>query len=927
VTRTGHSLVGQALQRAAELQPQFLQRLCSGAEQDRWRSLAAAVGAATETELPDAEFADLCAQAVSCGAAVVALAGPLFQRDNVRRWVLSHANPLWQALIEESFARSARLASSAGLASQSSGQSDPILAFYEEFLARHDRGRRKRHGVFYTPPPMARYILSQVDRCLVEEFGLADGLADEATWDELSERFPSLTPPATVRPGEPFVRVLDPALGTGVFLAEAIKLVHARRTAKWTAEGDDAGRVARRWDEHAASRLLPRLGGLELMLPACVVATLQLVATLADTGFSFTRPSRLEIYLANTLAGPGTRQRSLFGESEDCERLLRAAATGRDLACRTPFTVIVGNPPFSGISQQHGRWIVDLLRGREGGRQRWCNYFEVDGRPLGERKTWLQDDYVKFLRYAHWKIETSGCGVVGFVTNHGYLDNPTFRGVRRQLLTTFPRLTVIDLHGNRKKKERSPDGQADENVFGIEQGTAIGLLRRPPGEGVGSRRSHGELWGNAEDKLNSLDEAARQPDSGDPGAVLALQVMHPAGPDYLFLPRTEAAAGEYAAGPSLAELMPVKVTAPVTARDGFVVAFAREELLERMAEFRDLRVPDDDIRRRYFTHSRSAKYPPGDTRGWKLAEARRRVAADPDWQEHVRPCWYRPFDRRVVYWSDGMIDWPRGEVMPCLQRAGNLALVARRQMPPTQPCNYFWITDQLLLDGLIRSDNRGSESVFPLYSEAAGHGETRQRANVDEAVIARLAGQLGLRWHPDGVAGEDAFGPLQLLYYSYALFFSPAYRLRYAEQLRRGFPRVLTPRRPTLFRTLAGWGERLAGQHLLLASGSQQTEPAPSWSVRGVPRVDRGFPKYQSERISIARDVWLAPVPAEIWNFQVGGYQVCQKWLKDRRGRTLAERDLATCVQIVSAIGDTIRTAREIDAAIQAAGGWPVAFA
>ncbi len=942
MTRTSQPFVGRAVQLAAELQPQVLQRLRSGTEQERWRSLAAAVGAATETELPDEDFADQCAQSLACGAAVAALAGSLFHEDAVRAWVLNHANPLWRMLIQESFALSPEQGTSGEETSPTPGTSEPILAFYEAFLARHDQRRRKRHGVFYTPPPMARYMLSQVDRYLAEEFGLADGLADEVTWGEMTKRFPSLAPPAAVQPGDAFVRMLDPALGTGVFLAEAIRLVHARLTAKWTAEGEDADHVARRWDEYAAARLLPRLVGLELMLPACLVATLKLAVTLAETGFSFTRRSRLEVHLANTLAGPRTRQRSLFAGSEDENPFLPAAVAGRELACRAPFTVIVGNPPFSGISQQQGRWIVDLLRGQEGGQRRWCNYFEVDGRPLGERKTWLQDDYVKFLRYAHWKIETAGCGIVGFVTNHGYLDNPTFRGVRQQLLTTFPRITVIDLHGNRKKKECSPDGWPDENVFGIEQGTALGLLRRPAGEGVSSRRMHGDLWGDAEHKLKALREAAEQPPARDVGAAIELRTMRPTGPDYFFVPRAEAAAGEYAAAPRLTDLMPMNVTAPVTARDGFVVAFTREELLARMAEFRDLDVPDDDIRRRYFTNTRSAKYPPGDTRGWKLAEARRRVAADPCWQEHIQPCWYRPFDQRVVYWSDAMIDWPRGEVMPYLMRVGNLALVARRQMLPTQPCNYFWIADQLLLDGLIRSDNRGSESVFPLYLDAApSGGGTAYRVNFDEKHIAQVAGQLRLGWRPDGAAGEGAFGPLQLLYYSYALFFSPTYRGRYVEQLRSGFPRVLLPRRPELFLELARWGERLAERHLLReatfpasgservprGSGSHRSEMAASWSVHGVPLVDRGFPKYQSERISIARDVWLEPVPAEVWNFHVGGHQVCKKWLKNRRGRTLAGADLATYVRIVSAIGDTIRTMSEIDSAVQAAGGWPDAFA
>ena len=743
---------------------------------------------------------------------MTALAGPLFLDGRVRDWVLNHANPLWKGIIEESFALSQ--GHDAPPETIEVNGLDPILAFYESFLQRHDQRRRTRHGVFYTPPPIARYILSQVHCLLSEHFGLDDGLADVVTWDEMARRFPLLFFPAAARPGDPFVRILDPALGAGVFLTEGLKLVHAHLAAKWSASGESGRQVSDRWDEYAADHLLPRLHGLELMLPACVVATLKLVTTLAETGFSFTRPSRLEISLANTLAGPPERQRSLFSEQENI--FLPAAAAGRDSACRIPFTVIVGNPPFSGISQQHGRWIVDLLRGIEGGRGGWGNYFEVDGQPLGERKTWLQDDYVKFLRFAHWKIETTGSGIVGLVTNHGYLDNPTFRGVRQQLLATFPHITAIDLHGNRKKKERAPDGRPDENVFAIEQGTAIGLLCRPPAEDAARELYCGELWGDAERKLSVLEQAAQLPATGTADLALAIRRTVPAAPQYFFTPRPAAVEDEYDGSPRLPDLMPVNVTAPVTARDGFVVAFSREELLARMAEFRDLAVSDDEIRQRYFTNTRSAQYAPGDTRGWKLAEARRRLAADLCWQEHVRPCWYRPFDERVVYWAERMIDWPRDEVTPYLLRPGNLALVARRQMLPTQPCNYFWVTDQLLLDGLIRSDNRGSESVFPLFLEpAAGGRGPPYRLNFDEAFLELAARQMGIRWRFDGEHAGDGFRTGDLLLYSYALFFSPEYRRRYADRLWSDFPRVLLPNGPDLFRALAGLGERLAGWHLL----------------------------------------------------------------------------------------------------------------
>lgn len=898
------------------------------------RSLAEAIATARGSVQTADEFVLSIAEAVACGVAVTKLAGPMFHDPRVRAWLLKHANPFWQELLDEAFALALGPESSGW--ETDSADEDPILTFYEVFLQRHDRRRRTRHGVYYTPRPIARYILSQVHRCLIDEFGFSDGLADTITWGEFVQRFPSQSMPAVARPDMPFIQLLDPALGAGVFFCEGVKLVHRHLTTHWLAAGVSPRSAADRWDQYVAAHLLPCWSALELLLPACVVATLNLAVTLAETGFSFTLPSRLGIHLGNTLAGPLERQRTLSSSNENA--WLPAAMTGRDLACQAPWTVIVGNPPFSGISAEQGRWIGNLLRGSEGGRRDGANYFAADGQPLGERKTWLQDDYVKFLRFAHWKIETAGCGLVAMVTNHGYLDNPTFRGMRSALRATFPRISVVDLHGNHKKRERAPDGRQDENVFAIAQGTAIGLFRRTAADERSSTVWHGELWGTAKAKLRALDDAAERLAQGDSSVAFAIRQVYPEAPQHFFVPRPMAKQDEYNVSPSLPDLMPINVTAPVTARDHLVVGFTREELLARMAEFRDLNIVDDDFRRRYVRKTRSAKYAPGDTRGWKLGIARRQLAADPHWQEHVRPCWYRPFDERFVYWTPGMVDWPRSELTRCLVRPGNLALVARRQMLPTQPCNYFWVTDQLLLDGLIRSDNRGSESAFPLFLEPAGDDDQRtKRINLAESCLEQAARRWGARWQPDGLRGGDAISAVDWAYYTYALFFSPTYRLRYADRLWSDFPRVLLARRWGLFRELAEFGCRLADWHLLRslrlpdletrsARGTVEGREQPVWSVNAARCVSPGFPKFDGKRVWINPEAWLEPVPSEVWQFHVGGYQVCRKWLKDRCHRTLNDRDLAIYCGIVSAIAGTLRTMNEIDAQIDAAGGWPDAF-
>jgi len=946
MSRDFRHFVFGAVELTESLRSEVENRLRSDEPGQSLRAIYGWVESATGRELGEDDFIDLYAQTVACAAAIVFLRRRVFRDARIRHWLLAGATSLWRntwcdcfalaGMHEEEFGPNRYAIEAESFLGHSPGSDvmaesdpagdwhDPVVHFYERFLAAHDSRGRKKHGVFYTPGPIARYIVQQVDRFLHDEFGLVDGLADTSTWQQIIDRCELTAIPKGTDPQAAFVSVLDPALGSGVFLAEVIALVHNRVVAHWTAKGLDATQIIERWNQYVPQHLLPRICRLELLLPACAVAHLKLVDKLAETGFSFDIPAKLEVHLTNTLAGP-SQQLSLLDASTT--EGLRAAKAARDACYAAPFTVVVGNPPFSGISRDRGRWIVDLLRGRGD----WASYYEIDGRPLGERKHWLQDDYVKFMRFAHWKIESAGCGIVGLVTNHGYLDNPTFRGMRQQLMHTFPRITVVDLHGNRKKKEQAPGGGADGNVFQIEQGTAIGLFRRPPGAVTSREVRHAELWGEADEKLAVLSsDAAYAAARGDEEPLLSTAV-EPTGPNYFFVPRDDVLRREYERGYRLSDIMPVNVTAPVTARDSFVVAFDEDELLKRMNEFRNLAVPDEDIRQQYFTNSRSTKYPPGDTRGWKLSEARRRMAEDDNWQEYVQRCLYRPFDRRAIYWADWMIDWPRADVMHHMLAGDNIAIVARRQMLPTQPCSYFWITDGLTLDGVIRSDNRGSESVFPLYVyEDTRDGAAERCANYDKSFVREASHVLGLRWIENGKGDlRQTFGPEDLGHCCYALFFSPAYRERYADLLRSDFPRVFLPANAQLFGLLSQLGARLADSHLLRQQGAAHLPLCDSagplsddgWSV------ERGFPKYSDDRVLASERVSVANVPQEVWDFHVGGHQVCRKWLKDRRGRLLTRADAEVYRQIVASLTDTIDCMKEIDLAINDHGGWPAAFA
>jgi hypothetical protein len=900
---------------------------------------------ALQREVSQAEAVDALAQAVVCGSAIAdSFAG---QWHQCRAWLLEQSAP-WERFVLE------QIGSADG--PKSSASFSELTHLYEQLLRHEQPERRKRAGVFYTPQPIVRYMLQQIDRQLRDEFHLPLGLADGATWGQLRQREPLLKVPRGAGDGEPFVRLFDPAVGTGAFLLDAIDFIHASLTNTWREDCLDEAAIADRWNDYVPRHLLPRLWGMELMPAPCFLARLHVTLKLAQTGYRFQEPGRIEIHLGNTLAGPtpplmwGTRSASALPLAE---RVSHFCEPAYDI----PFTVVLGNPPFSYLSENQSDWITSLVRGENG----HAGYLQAGGQKLGEKKTWLHDDYVKFLRYAQWRIETTGCGIGALVTNHGYLTNATFRILRQQLLRAFPRISVIDLHGNRKAREVPPDGSRDENVFSLDQGIAVGFFRRPPGDAA-PKVEHAELWGSRKAKFERLSVGqVSNLSRNERGHVENLSYV-PTAPEFRFVPSIGDVPPEYAAAPSLADLLPLHATAPVTARDHFVVACTRQELCERIETFRDLTIPDEEIRRRYLARTRSPRYTPGDTRSWKLSDARRILAAESDWETFIQPCQYRPLDWRWIFWHPAMIDWPRTELtqhlvtrravaeeregerwrggaretddksppLPIAPSPTRLALLARRQIPPSEPCTYFWVTSGLTLDGVIRNDNRGSESLF----------------------LSGASFPTCLKNHSVPPLEDGA----KLACFAYALFHSPTYRLRYAAALRSDFPRVLMPRDQKLAAALAdrgrqlmalhaqrpaqfevGWDQRLAAAS---CAGPPQYAahpggPAPAdagWShptemtQRLLVAVAPRFPQFAGGRIWIRDDFSIAAAEDEVWQFRVGAHQLARKWLADRRGRPLSEADLAWYAIVLDAIRQTRALMSAIDAVIDEHGGFPAAF-
>jgi N-6 DNA Methylase len=352
-------------------------------------------------------------------------------------------------------------------------QEDPVVHFYETFLAAYDPKMREARGVYYTPEPVVSYIVRSVDYLLKKDFALPDGLAD-------ATKLKASTADGTYSMETHKVQILDPATGTATFLHSIIDHIHE------TFKGNKG-----MWSSYVSEHLLPRLFGFELLMAPYAVAHMKLGLQLAETGYDFKSNERLRVYLTNTL-----EEGFEGGKLPFAEWLVDEATAAGNVKHDAPVMVVIGNPPYSGTSVNKGTWIIGLLHDKS------SNYFEVDDKPLGEQNPkYLLDDYVKFIRFAQWRIERTGYGILAFITNHGYLDNPTFRGMRQSLMKSFDEIYILNLHGNSKKKERAPDGTKDENVFDIQQGVAVGIfvkMQSKSNKFTNATIYHADLWGPRE---------------------------------------------------------------------------------------------------------------------------------------------------------------------------------------------------------------------------------------------------------------------------------------------------------------------------------------------------------------------------------------------------------------------------------------------
>ena len=765
---------------------------------------------------------------------------------------------------------------------KSTEQNDPFIHFYETFLAEYDPKLRKSRGVYYTPEPVVNFMVRAVDDILKDEFDLPSGLADTSKITiDVDSQITDKRYKKNIRQMDQEVhkvQILDPATGTGTFLSEVVKQIYKRF------EGQEGI-----WSNYVEEHLIPRLNGFEILMASYSMCHLKLEILLRETNYkpkNDKKQPRLRVFLTDSLEEYHPDTGLLFAGW-----LARESEEANNIKKNTPVMVILGNPPYSGESSNKGEWIMKLME----------DYKKEPGGidKLKERNPkWINDDYVKFMRYGQHYIEKNGEGILAFINPHGYLDNPTFRGLRWNLLKTYDKIYTIDLHGNSKKKEVCPDGSLDENVFDIQQGVSINIFIKTgmKKQGALAQVFHHDLYGTRECKYGFLWNNSIE-------SIDYIQTPN-VGPNFYFVPKDFSLEKSYTKGFSIRDLFPISNVGIVTSRDNFVIDSNKSELKRRIVEF--YRLDKIELQQRYMLE---------ENRNWKIEEIQRKGKTfNPAYITRVS---YRPFDDRYIYYDERFIERSRKKVMRHLLNKENLGLMTVRQTAINR-WEHIGITRLITDDSCVSNRSRERGYIFPLYiySESEGDAllmEDEREPNLDKSIVSDMAERLELIFVSDekdrNMDDQSRFAPVDILDYIYAVLHSPAYREKYREFLRTDFPRIPHPAKKAIFWELVAIGRALREVHLLMSATVEQYST--SYPIDGDNCIQRVW--YRDEKVWINDMQYFDKVPLVAWDFYVGGYQPGRKWLKDRQGGVLNFEDILHYQKIVVALTETDRLMKRID--------------
>jgi predicted helicase len=784
---------------------------------------------------------------------------------------------------------------------------DPVIHFYETFLAAYQASLRKSRGVYYTPEPVVNFIVHSVDDILDKVFDLQYGLGNRK------------------------VTILDPATGTGTFLYAVIKQIRDN-VKKYGIDN---------WNSFLRdTKLVNRLFGFELLMTPYTIAHLKLGLLLGDLGYKFAPEERLKVYLTNALE-EGIKEGDLIPGITQI--IAEESSQAGKVKTEIPVMVVLGNPPYSVSSQnaskrkrvlnQDERYLADVeytglvwnriyKTGKAGKTITELTHIGellelYKGRVRLEKEKNIQpldDDYIKFIRFAQDQIQKNpkGYGIIGFITNHSYLNGLIHRGMREELLKYFDTLYIMDLHGNSLLKETTPDGNVDQNVFDIQQGVAILIAVREKSDpdyfstayksrdGIKEMAKvlYYDLWGSREDKYKFLEST-----SLDNVDWIELQ---PTEPNYFFTAINYSLdiEKEYQNYWNIQDIFLVYSNVIETGKDDVLISFDRNEIKEFVTQLSNPEILDQYI---------SDIYKIADSPNWNFFKSRSLIVKNGIENDLIQPIYYRPFDIRFTYYHSILRRMQEKVLTNLIQ--DNLGLLAMRQVASgDNQYTHFMVCNQIV-DNRSFFSNRGRPSVFPLYTYPNTENKQtnlflEKTPNLSPKFLEAIKEKLGKIPTPE-----------EIFYYAYAIFHSPTYRTRYAEFLKIDFPRLPLTSNQKLFHELAIKGEELVNLHLMKSDKLNTL----TTTYQAIEENQVSEVTYNSElqRVYINKASYFTDIPSHIWELKIGGYQVLDKWLKDRKNanRKLSIEEINHYQKIVIALTETLRLMQEIDRIIP---GFPI---
>lgn len=737
---------------------------------------------------------------------------------------------------------------------------DPIIHFYETFLSRYNKSLRKMRGVYYTPQPVVDYIVGAVDDILKQDFSLADGLADNS---KIVKKVHLQGCSKAEEKQFHRVQLLDPATGTGTFLATAIKHIYKNfenNTGIWPAYVNDD--------------LLPRMHGFEIMMSSYTMAHLKLDLVLRETGYVqddaringkifrqddlfdtqlaaigrnsavLNTNNRIGIYLTNSLEEADPDTQTLWA----AQWLSDEAKEANNIKQNIPVMCVLGNPPYSVSSANTNDFAKELIEKYKTG--------------LNEKKLNLDDDYIKFIALGQHYIEKNGNGILAYISNNSFLDGVTHRQMRKSLMESFDKIYIVNLHGNSRIKETTPDGSKDENVFDIQQGVSINIFVKTSKSKKLADVYYRDLYGRRENKYDFLNEHNLL--NSD------FQQLKPVEPYYFFVPKDFSNENLYRSFPNITDIFITNNSGIKTDRDTLFIDFDKKILSDRTQILFGGDIPQQFI----------DQYRVVDSGSYKITKVIKNILYD---ENKISQIVYRPFDIRYIYYDPVIISRPAAAVMQHMLKP-NVSLLCSRSIS-----NLAFSV--FIANTLSDIHSIGGQSyVFPLYS----YFNSDKISNLNPHIVREIESKLGKTT------------PESIFDYIYGVLHSPSYREKYREFLKIDFPRVPYPENKEKFEYYRKYGEQLRKLHLM--TDVPQSEVI--FPVAGDCIVDKVI--YDKERVYINKTQYFDNVPQVAWNFYIGGYQPAQKYLKDRKGRTLSVDEVKHYEKIITILLETYKIMQEI---------------